>query len=170
MQGFGRAGKLAAQPDHLIVKQLEALDLNGGAGETIEHHAVPELRLEELVEEQAEHLLVPHHAAARLDRPRLRGVQQLADHDGRRSDAADPADEGGVRSLTGAGRTSEQNELLGEKQVFPAELFLQSFPNPVENQLGILDFKIGTQDGDGGLARIHWRGLHYIEGPRSRAS
>ena len=99
-------GKLPAQRNHLVVEHLEALDLHGGAGESVEHRAVAELRLQQLAEQQAEDLLVADHAAAGLDFFRLRGIEQLADDDGWRGDAAHLADEGGVGPLAGAGRTA----------------------------------------------------------------
>ena len=74
-------GELTAQQDHLIVEHLEALHLHVGARETIEHRAVAKFRLQHLAQQQTQHFLVAHHAAAGLDFAGLRRVQQLADDD-----------------------------------------------------------------------------------------
>ena len=66
------AEKLPPQPDHLVEKQLEALHLHFRAREAIKQRAVLLLGLKQLAQEDADHLPVPDHNAARLDRARLR--------------------------------------------------------------------------------------------------
>ena len=116
------AGELPPQRDHLVEEQLEALDLHLGAREAVEQRAVLLLGLKQLAQEDADHLPVPDHAAARLDGARLRGVKELGNHDGRRLDAAHLADEVRVGAFARARRPPEQDQLLGETHPAAAEL------------------------------------------------
>jgi len=93
-------GKLATQQQHLVVEHLEAFHLHGGAWETVKNRAVTKLRLEQLVKEQPQYLLVADHSSTSLDRLGFRGIQQLTDYYRRRRNPADFANEGGVRSLS----------------------------------------------------------------------
>ena len=68
--------------------------------------------------------------------------QQRADHDGRASEAAGVHDEPGLSSLAGAGGSAQQDDLLGEPQVFVADLFFEGFPDRVEDDLGVFDFQV----------------------------
>ena len=84
------AGKLAPQPDHLVEKQPEALHLHCRAREAIQQRAVLLLGLEQLAQEDADHLPVPDHAAACLDRARLRRLKELETTPSGRFDDPDP--------------------------------------------------------------------------------
>ena len=41
-----------------------------------------------------------------------------------------------------ARRSAQQNYFLGKSQVFAADLFLQVFPNRVENHVSVFDFQV----------------------------
>ena len=44
--------------------------------------------------------------------------------------------------LPAPGGTAQQDDLLGEPQVFVADFFLERFPDRVENHLGVFDFQV----------------------------
>ena len=119
MDGVRRIDEIAAQGDHLIVEHLETLDLHLGARVTVEDGAVLLVRLEQLAHEDAHHLAIPHHAAARALMARAAGESsKRADDDGiRPGDVAGFPDEISVRALARAGGAAEEDKLLGETQV-----------------------------------------------------
>ena len=101
------AGKLAPQPDHLVEKQPEALHLHFRAREGVQQRAVLLLGLEQLAQEDADHLPVPDHAAACLDPARLRRLKELETTLSGRFDYPDPVPTKTIRSVVTAVMTDE---------------------------------------------------------------
>src|SRR5690606_30436135 len=100
-----------------------------------------------------------------LDATGRGGVEQGADDHGGAGEAAGLENEVGVGALAGAGGAAEENELLGEAQVFAAEFGLQFGPDGFENDGGILDFEILNFGGrldlgrGGGFGKTHVKGF-----------
>jgi hypothetical protein len=75
------AVEIPAQRVHLVDEKLEALDLHLGARKAVEDDAIAVFRLEEFAQQQSDNLAIADHVAGVLQGPRLRGVEQGADHD-----------------------------------------------------------------------------------------
>jgi hypothetical protein len=68
--------------------------------------------------------------------------QQLADDNRRARQPAGAVDELGVRALPCSGGAAEENDLLREAKVLPADFFLEQLPRRREDDAGVLDFEI----------------------------
>jgi acyl-[acyl-carrier-protein]-phospholipid O-acyltransferase/long-chain-fatty-acid--[acyl-carrier-protein] ligase len=95
IKNISRAQKLW----HLAEKQPEALHLHFRAREAIQQRAVLLLGLEQLAQEDADHLTVPDDAAACLDRARLRRLKELETTPSGRFDDPDPVPTKTIRSV-----------------------------------------------------------------------
>ena len=113
-----------AQFGHLVVEQLEALDLHLGAREAIDDHAALVDWVEQLVQEQVGDLFVANQAAGVLDLLGAGTVEQVADHDGRCCNAPRFEDEGGIGALACAGRAAEPDDFSGEAELGATEFLL----------------------------------------------
>ena len=142
MDAERRVVELAPQRVHLIDEQLQALDLNVGAREAVEDHAVVILRAQQLAQQQADDFAIADHVAGVLQRLRFRRIEQRADDDGRAGEAARLGDERRVGAFAGAGRAAEENDLLGETQILAAEIGFEILPDRFEDQLSVFDFEI----------------------------
>ena len=105
------------QVEHGVVEQLQALHLHLRAREAVDDDAVVVLRLEEFLEQQADHLAVADHLAGVLDRHRLRAGEQAADDDRRGGDVAGLGDERRVGALAGAGAPPSQMNSRGKRRL-----------------------------------------------------
>ena len=129
-----------------IDQQLQALDLDGGAGKAVDNHAVVICGAQQLAQQQADGLAVADHVARVLERSRLGRVEQRAHDDRAAGQAARLGDERRVGALAGAGRAAEQNDLLRETQVLAAEAGFEILPDGFEDQLRVFDLEIAELD------------------------
>ena len=67
--------EIAPQRLDAVHEELEALDLDLGAGESVKDDAIPELGFQQAVQEKADDLAVANHAAGVFDAFRFRRVQ-----------------------------------------------------------------------------------------------
>jgi dTDP-glucose 4,6-dehydratase len=141
------SGEFAAEGDHLVVKHLETFDLNFCAWKPVEHGAVGIFGLEQLAEEDINHLPVTNHCTASLDFFRFRTRQQLAHHKRRCGDIPQLHDKVRVGTLAGSGRTPQQDQFTRKSKVLAPQPRLQSLPDTVENKLRIFDFKVSGLSG-----------------------
>ena len=128
---------------HLVHEQLQTLDLHMGPGEAVENDAIAIRGLHQFAKEQSDHLAVAHHAPGVLQPLGVGRVQQRADDNGRAGQAAGLGDEVRVGALAGPGRAAQQDDLLGEAQVLPAEVRFDVLPDGPKDNLGVLDFEVG---------------------------
>ncbi len=150
MRGVGRLGKVTAQTDHFVKEHLEALDLHLRARESVKNGTVLLLRFEQLADQDAHHLAIPHHSSPCFQLAGFRAVEKRTHHDRLRRDAAHFADEVGVRAFARTRRTAEQDQLFREAQFLPAVVLLQLLPNMIKNELGVFDLQIRRGGGFGG--------------------
>ena len=151
--------EIAPQRLDAVHEELEALDLDLGAGEPVKDDAIPELGFQQAAQEEANDLAVAHHAAGVLDALGFGRVQQRADDDGFAGEPAGLGDEIGVGALAGAGGAAEKNDLLGEAQGLAAHVVLQRLPYRAEDQMGVLDFEILMADALNGEVRRRGGGI-----------
>ena len=142
MDAEGGADEFATEALHAIDEEFQALDLDLGPGKAVEDTAVAVFGFEELAEEDADDFAVADHHAGVFDFAGFGGVEQGADNDGRASEAAGFEDVLGVGAFTGAGGAAEEDEFFGEAQLLGAERGEEIGPHGVEDQGGILDFKV----------------------------
>ncbi len=109
MDGQGSAFKGVTEALHSFHEKFQALDLNFGAGKTVEDDAIAVLSFEQFAQQQPNHFAITDHSTGVFDSACFRCVEQGADHDGIRCEAARLCDEGGVRALAGAGCAPEQD-------------------------------------------------------------
>jgi len=163
VDGQGCIREVPTKRNHLVIEQLETLDLNLGAREAVEDGAVLLLGLKELAEEDADHVPVKDHAAARLDLAGLGRIKKGADDDGCSGDVAKLADEIGVGAFAGAGSAAEEDEFLWEPKVFAAVILFEIFPDAVEDELGVLNLEILGRGFLGGVldGGAHWKEVNH---------
>ena len=131
-----------------------------GARESVENGAIVIIVTEQATQQQTDHLSVPHHVTAILERLGLGRIEERADDDRWARQTAGPGNERGVGAFAGARSTTEENDLFGKPQVFPPKFFLQALPNGTKDQLSVLDFEVSQ------LGSCRGRGLKWESGRR----
>jgi hypothetical protein len=154
--GVGRPAELLAEVVETGEQVLEALHLHHGAREAVHHGAADVLGLEQLAEQQLDHLAVTDEHPGVDALAGLGTGEKVADDDRLRVVIAILQDELGVRPLARAGRSVQPEDLPGEGQFGTAELTLQSGPDGVEDDLAVLDLQVAhSVAGGSGLRFVH---------------
>ena len=146
--GLGEADAVRGVPELLaeVVEPreevLEALHLDHRAREAVDDGPGVVLGLEELAEEDLDHLAVADEHAGVDALLGLGAGEEVADHDGLGAVIAVLEDELGVGALTGARGAVQPEDFPGERELGPAELPLEAGPDGIEDDLAILDLKV----------------------------